>query len=1072
MAEATSSSQVYDLLILTDATSSMDEYLHALNQSLPKIISISALTGAFARIGVMAYRDYCRPGLLEWSGWFGRDGDIGRDELLHFMRSVRAQDGGDWPEATKTGLASAYSVMREDAKTLVLLYADAPPHMGGWDNGPNYKKEIEYLTAEGCKLSPSAGLFADWVSAARTLNGTGHGAKQAQIFSIVCSHTNEAFGPFMYMSHQTKGTCIQMKSPDSPLISKLTMSVLLAWMGVKKAGEPEETFDDAFNLCYNNLDDIDALENEKDPKADIYFVLQRSQVEVFRSNICQNTLSDEKQLRAIITPRDIPVTDFAKRYVSDEDYRKIVVENLSKIIREDVSSITLNPVFGALWRAVCNDRRNEARNVLIADLGVSIANMGSSSEKSNLQTWLAESYNYAAEIAAMIEEVPLAERFPCVFLDPTQHWHLHRSEDGDEDDQKDGTITSFTCSQLLEIGRSCDSKILRRLGTVLTRLTYVTTPEELPNHVMGMKDDELPRIPIALAKQQHNRVFWKILLHLVVPGIKLGARPAALLAALSIRMGMRPLMNAADYEMAAWKDKWNNINASETWNADCLALILDADKSFEARRRVLDVPQELQEASFLSTEDRHLFETLVDYGMLMANLNTTLTAKIGWKPTMSKVPIGPLVVCKACHFPRSVSMMAHKGICGKCITPKAQYVYGVTKAESILMSVSQGTTESHEASFVECRIITCRAQYVVYNVDGLKVHPKCYYCRFVGTDRAPWVECRKCLNRMIWPHEYRPLDQDVAQNFLCSACNSGRATIVDFEITLADLCKENGDKWLLRHDGKLEKPFEDRSLFKTVLEAGIDIFAEHVEVLPQSNTDLRIDGKIIHNAAELKSALTSWIKSRRTEAGLCNLCFSNFRKSTLRSACGRSGCGQRICRDCKASWYSMNSRGRIINTAALCCPFCRRVPSPRAVPKSDLVFLGNLKTAVEDSGAWIYAWCCACSFAERMMERVCAQGAPPEVRDWECEDCSAFRTHSNESLLRQAIIRHCPRCDVATKKLRGFDHISCGCGAHWCFFCCRQLPLDDIYRHMANVHGGLYDILGAEDDDDVEMDLD
>jgi len=40
--------EVYDLLILTDATASMGSYLSSLNTALPEIIRISALTDCFA----------------------------------------------------------------------------------------------------------------------------------------------------------------------------------------------------------------------------------------------------------------------------------------------------------------------------------------------------------------------------------------------------------------------------------------------------------------------------------------------------------------------------------------------------------------------------------------------------------------------------------------------------------------------------------------------------------------------------------------------------------------------------------------------------------------------------------------------------------------------------------------------------------------------------------------------------------------------------------------------------------------------------------------------------------------
>lgn len=44
-----SEKEVVDLLILVDATASMTSYLQALKQSLPQIISISALTNCFDR---------------------------------------------------------------------------------------------------------------------------------------------------------------------------------------------------------------------------------------------------------------------------------------------------------------------------------------------------------------------------------------------------------------------------------------------------------------------------------------------------------------------------------------------------------------------------------------------------------------------------------------------------------------------------------------------------------------------------------------------------------------------------------------------------------------------------------------------------------------------------------------------------------------------------------------------------------------------------------------------------------------------------------------------------------------
>jgi hypothetical protein len=89
-------SEVYDLLLLVDATYSMYSYLEALQTSLPKIIQISQLTDCFSRIGLLAYRDYTedhreKDGLLEWSGWFDQskiDSETGiKAEVLMYVTS-------------------------------------------------------------------------------------------------------------------------------------------------------------------------------------------------------------------------------------------------------------------------------------------------------------------------------------------------------------------------------------------------------------------------------------------------------------------------------------------------------------------------------------------------------------------------------------------------------------------------------------------------------------------------------------------------------------------------------------------------------------------------------------------------------------------------------------------------------------------------------------------------------------------------------------------------------------------------------------------------------------------------
>ena len=242
-----------------------------------------------------------------------------------------------------------------------------------------------------------------------------------------------------------------------------------------------------------------------------------------------------------------------------------------------------------------------------------------------MKSWLQEPYNFAADIAAFIDEVPEAERFPCVFLDPTVRFDSGAVRTGDEDeddDQDDRAISDFTREELLEIGRSCDYRILRRLRKVLTLLQYVDSADQLPAHIERLGPDAAPRIPMALAQQKYNRRFWKILLHVVLPGTMLSARPASLLAALSLRMGMLPLRDAADAELLHASRTWNTLDIPETWNVNCLSLLLDADKDYEARVAA-GVTTRNADADVLSDHDRRLFRTISDYKLLELNQKVT-----------------------------------------------------------------------------------------------------------------------------------------------------------------------------------------------------------------------------------------------------------------------------------------------------------------------------------------------------------------------------------------------------------------------------------------------------------------
>lgn len=190
------------------------------------------------------------------------------------------------------------------------------------------------------------------------------------------------------------------------------------------------------------------------------------------------------------------------------------------------------------------------------------------------------------------------------------------------------------------------------------------------------------------------------------------------------------------------------------------------------------------------------------------------------------------------------------------------------------------------------------------------------------------------------------------------------------------------------------------------------------------------------------------------------------------------------------SWYGLNGPGRIINPAALGCPFCRRFPTARTLYKYGVGIhaVQGLGDAVRDQGTWIYAWCRDCGSAKQYLERTCAREAPPARANWSCEECvdrrerQRIRTNrdlaelmaetgmSSEAAERICMIKPCPQCGTMTHCVSGCGHIQCpveDCGSHWCYFCGDHFAQDIIYDHMHEVHGGIY--VAETDDEDTDL---
>ncbi|KAF8075993.1 hypothetical protein FPV67DRAFT_392568 [Lyophyllum atratum] len=60
-------------------------------------------------------------------------------------------------------------------------------------------------------------------------------------------------------------------------------------------------------------------------------------------------------------------------------------------------------------------------------------------------------------------------------------------------------------------------------------------------------------------------------------------------------------------------------------------------------------------------------------------------------------------------------------------------------------------------------------------------------------------------------------------------------------------------------------------------------------------------------------------------------------------------------------------------------------------------------------------------------------------------------------------VKRCPSCQVWIEKTEGCNHLACLCGAHICWICVKAIPVNKVYKHLGEVHGGAYN--GDQNDD-------
>ena len=117
-----------DLVFVMDTTGSMRHELADLQANLVGIIRVLSRLASSLRIGFVAYRDHGEAYLTRVYP-LERMNDAHAAELANFVKGLRADGGGDDPEAVDEGLKAALAMpWRADAQGRIIVIGDAPVH--------------------------------------------------------------------------------------------------------------------------------------------------------------------------------------------------------------------------------------------------------------------------------------------------------------------------------------------------------------------------------------------------------------------------------------------------------------------------------------------------------------------------------------------------------------------------------------------------------------------------------------------------------------------------------------------------------------------------------------------------------------------------------------------------------------------------------------------------------------------------------------------------------------------------------------------------------------------------------
>ena len=499
----------------------------------------------------------------------------------------------------------------------------------------------------------------------------------------------------------------------------------------------------------------------------------------------------------------------------------------------------------------------------------------------------------------------------------------------------------------------------------------------------------------------------KYILHLVAPGTCISGRPLMLLALLAINT---PLDKSAREILTHNKGKWLDFSYFEEEGPMKGTPKVPENFSLSFLRLLKN------HTEFLTDEENAQLSRLLRISYILNLPNIDLEIEERDYGCLDGSYPSYLQKCTKCETMQPMSLITRELICAYCHHNTPTVIY---KEDSVCN--------------VQCT--KCYAMYARNPTITVPGRALCCACRGLNPDvkSLPTVKCTSCDVNFI---TYQGLPDNKCLN--CTIAEPKKQRYVTRRMKAKELFSKNDFIKFYNSAGLYSDKF-DTGFLK--LHESVTLGECITTTIEQSPNDPII------NRAALYAKMCEYARGTAYNKPECDLC-CNYTYN-IGDACGRKGCTQRLCNSCGTNWYGVLKPGTMIQERHLVCPFCTRKPDARAIRRwcPEIIWF-NAQTNLDPAN--YHAWCVECNKAKILGVRACG-AAPALAENWRCDDCT------NLKYQKDSIYKACPSCEVLVERTHGCNHITCQCGAHWCFECGLQCEsATATYEHMRSTHGRIY----------------